>query len=195
MGPSYDFDIHWLIPRDLEADPAIGKLLGDIGFNTSARGNYVALFRDPDVVEMIDRADPAFRDFLKSSGFGFIRGGSKVPAGYYPAEDDAARTDVIARLEGNLDAHALRGADLGGFDFGQFLKSVIEARALPTDAPDPAPSNRPDRLPVDDAFAAPSGYARLTGRNRVLPLMVLSLAATLGLYWAVHYIEMMPASF
>ncbi|HCQ65401.1 MAG TPA: hypothetical protein DIU07_09705 [Rhodobacteraceae bacterium] len=198
MVPSYDFDIHWLIPRDVEADPAISKLLGDIGLNGKSRGNYIALFRDPKIIAMIERADPVLRDLLKASGFGFIPFQGDAPAGQYPAEDAAARTEVITRLVAQLGQFDLKGADLGGFDFGGFLKSIVDAGPLPDSgaAPDPrmAPTARPSRTALN-AEAMPSGFAKLSCRNRVLPFMVLSLAVTLGVYWVIEHIEAAPIVF
>ncbi len=187
MVPSYDFDINWLILREVEADPAIRKLLGDIGFNGNSRGNYIVLFRDPQVLSMIERADPVLREFLKASGFGFIPYQSGAPAGYYPAGDDAARSDVITRLDAQLDQFDLKGADLGGFDFGAFLKSIVDARPLPAGDADPEPVADPVAAAVQpglDGHAMPLSFAKFTGRNRVLPFMVLSLAATLGVVLA-----------
>lgn len=195
MVPSYDFDIQWLIPRDAEADPAITKLLDDIAFSGNSRGNYIALFRDPQVIAMIEQADPVLRAYLKASGFGFIAYQSGAPAGYFPAVDDAARSDVIARLDENLGRFDLKGADLGGFDFSAFLKSIAEGQPLPeVDAGKDTPAEPEETRPWSepDYLAMPTGFAKLTGRNRVLPLMVLSLAVVLGLYWLIQHIEAAP---
>ena len=198
MVPSYDFDIHWLIPREVEADPAISELLGDIGFNWNSRGNCIALFRDPQVIAMIDRADPVLREFLKASGFGFIPYQSGAPSGHFPAVDATARADVINRLDTQLGQFALQGADLGGFDFGAFLKSIVDARPLPDSDADPAPPAA-SMAPADRGALHADGtqisFAKLSGRNRVLPLMVLSLAVTMGVYWVIQHIGAAPIAF
>lgn len=199
MVPSYDFDIQWLIPRDAEADPAITKLLDDVTLSGNSRGNCIALFRDPRVIAMIEQADPVLREYLKASGFGFIAYQSGAPAGYFPAVDHAARADVISRLDENRIRFELRGADLGGFDFSAFFKSIAEGQPLATlddadkDTPAVSGETRPWREP--DYMATPTGFAKFTGRNRVLPLMVLSLAVVLGLYWVAQHMNAGPASF
>jgi hypothetical protein len=198
MVPSYDFDINWLIPREVQADPAIHKLLGDIGLNGNSRGNYIVLFRDPQVLAMISRADPVLREFLKASGFGFIPYQSGAPSGYYPAVDATARADVITRLDAQLGQFDLKDADLGGFDFGAFLKSIVDARPLPARDADPAPVSEPEAAaaqPGLDGQAMPVSFAKLSGRNRVLPLMVLSLAAMMGVYWLIQHIDAAPIGF
>lgn len=128
MSAHYDFDIHWVFPRDLGIDPAIGRMLGEIGVNMNARGNYIALFRDPAVIATIERADPVLREYLKASGFGFVPSGSGLPQGYAPGEDEGARNDVLARLEENLSRFDLAGADLGGFDFAALVRAITRAR-------------------------------------------------------------------
>ena len=194
MLVSYDFDIHWIIPRDLEADPAIKKLLGDIGFNSNARGNYVALFRDPAVVSMIERADPVLRDFLKACGFGFVASGSALPAGFYPPEDEGALTDVIQRLHDTLPEFSMAGADLGGFDFAAFLRAVTNAKPLPEDA---GQSRKPRVAPVHHDTARQEGdvaYAASAGRGRVGSL-VLNLGGLLLMFYVAVKLFATPAAF
>lgn len=197
MVPSYDFDIHWLIPREAEADPAIGQLLSDIGFNSTSRGNFIALFRDPKVIAMIERADPVLRAYLKASGFGFAPYHSGAPAGMFPAADRVARTDVFARLDANLSEFDLKNADLGGFDFAAFLKAIVEGQPLqasdetanPTRAkasPPPAPA---------ELVTEPSGLAKLAAHHKVMPLMVLALTATLGISWLIQQLAKMQIGF
>ena len=194
MVPSYDFDIQWLIPREVEADPAIGKLLRDVGLYGNSRGNYIALFRDPQVIAMVERADPVLREFLKASGFGFIPYQSGAPEGYFPAVDESARKDVIARLVDNLERFDLKGADLGGFDVAVFFRVITRGQPMAESDTGREPAPAAARTPhVDpDLFATPTGFAKLTGRNRVMPLMVLALAATLGVYWLIQHLEGMP---
>lgn len=130
MALSYDFDIHWIIPEAVVADPAIAKMMGDIGFEMNARSNYVALFRDPRTVEALRGAAPEIRAWMESAGFGFNTFDSGVGPGLYPAKDEAARNDVIQRLSENLDPEALRGKSMNGFDFNAFLEAVMSAKPV-----------------------------------------------------------------
>ena len=187
MLVSYDFDIRWIIPRDLEADPAIGKMLGDIGFNMDARGNYVAVFRDPAVVALVERADPVLRDYLKASGFGFVASGSGVPAGFYPAEDEGALTDVVQRLKDNLAKFPMQDAELGGFDFAAFLKAIAAAQPLAAGA---GPRRRPRVEPTPSATPPSANPSDCEGsdlalRSRFNTLLVNLLGLMLVFYIAV----------
>lgn len=181
MSVSYDFDIHWILPQELMADPAIAKMMGDIGFKTDTRANYVALFRDPRTVEILRGADTVVQEWLKASGFGFNVYDSGVGPGRYPAKDEAARNDVIARLSDNMKSFKLKGANLNGFAFGEFLKAVVEAKPVAGDPAQPAPqpaapaprradaaTQRPGPRAVPDidaAFANPKAGARLPERD------------------------------
>ena len=188
MVVSYDFDIRWIIPRDLEADPAIGKMLGDIGFNANARGNYVAVFRDTTVVAMIERADPVLRDYLKASGFGFVASESGVPAGFYAPEDEGALNDVIQRLNENLPDYPMQDADLSGFDLAAFLKALTAAQPLPAHAG----PRRKARIEPRPSISAPKGSGAtecdasdLALRSRLNSLLVNLLGLMLVFYIAV----------
>ena len=197
MLVSYDFDIQWIIPRDLEADPAIGKLLGDIGFDADARGNYVAVFRDPAVVAMIERADPVLRDYLKASGFGFVASGSDVPAGFYLAEDEGALTATLQRLNENLPEFPLNDADLGGFDFTAFLMAVTNAKPLPAEARSPRkPRVKPTGLsiPTRDVSISNADPAAPALRSRLNSVLVNLLGLMFVFYIAVKLFAG-PASF
>ena len=197
MVQSYDFDIQWLVPSEVDADPAITELLSDIGLNGNPHGNYIALFRDPQVTAMIERADPVLRDYLKSSGFGFIPYQSGAPAGFFPAADEPARTDVVARLDENLGRFALVGSDLGGFDFAAFLRTIAEGQPLSTsETSGSAPPTATPRPQANiDFLATPTAFAKLSGRNRVMPLMVLALAATLGVFWLIERLDAATGAF
>lgn len=188
MVPSYDFDIRWLSPLEAEHDPAIGQLLSDIGFDSTSRGNYIALFRDPRIIAMIERADPVLRDYLKASGFGFAPYHSGAPAGRFPASDRVARTDVFARLDTNLSKFDLKNADLGGFDFAAFLKAIVEGKPLQlSDAPEgPARAQASPPPARQVMLAEPGGEAKLGAQYRVMPLTLLGLAAALGFSWLIQ---------
>jgi len=197
MLANYDFDIRWIIPRDLEADPAIGKLLGDIGFNGNARGNYIALFRDPAVIAMIERADPLLREYLKTCGFGFVPSESGLPAGLYPAEDGGALTDVKGRLQASIEKFSLQGADLGGFNLAALLSAIAKAQPLPAGAgrrraapPDP---DRPAAPPHID-HGAPTASTASTLRGR-LGALVLNLAGLCLVFYVAVKLFATPAPF
>lgn len=185
MAADYDFDIHWIFPRGLETDPAIGKLFSDIGFTMRSRGNYVALFRDPAVIAMIERANPVLREYLKASGFGFVPSGSGLPAGYYPGEDESALDDVLTRLDENLAKFPLTGINLGGFDFAAFLRAITAARPLLQTGAHPAPAAPRVHAPALARVAAAADAARPTRwrrrRARLVNLVGLALVALAAL--------------
>ena len=195
MVPSYDFDIRWLSPREAEDDPAVAQALSDNGSNGTSRGNYIALFRDPQVIAMIERADPVLRAYLKASGFGFAPSHSGAPAGRFPADDRVARTNVFARLDTNLSKFDLKDADLGGFDFAAFLKAIVEGQPLQAsdlpEGPARAPAGPP---PARQAMLAePGGEAKLGAHQKVMPLMLLALAATLGISLLIQQLGKLQA--
>ena len=174
MSFSYDFDIHWIIPQEVMADPAIAKMMGEIGFQANTRGNYVALFRDPRVVEALRGADPKVMALFEAAGFGFNVYDSGAGPGRYPAKDEAARTDVVARMAEAMKEMDYKGADLNGFDFGAFLKVVVEAKPVDmgAGAPPPAPpSGAAQPASIDDAFANPKAGSPVTAEAGKTPTL------------------------
>lgn len=156
MPLSYDFDIHWILPQETLADPEIAKMMGDIGFDTNARSNYVALFRDPKTVEALRGADDKVRSWLESSGFGFNVYDSGAGPGAYPAADEAARIDVIDRLSKTMKAAGLKEANFNGFHLPTFLKAVVEAKPVKAQASPPKSSAKSAPKPAAEPAAAPS---------------------------------------
>ncbi len=196
MLVSYDFDIRWNTPRELTAEPTIGKLRGDVAHGTDAHDKYAAVFRDPAVIGMIERADPVLRDYLEASGFDLVASRSGVPAGFCVAADKSAITDVLQRLNQNLPNFALKGADLGGFDFAALLMAVTTAQPL-------VPEAGWSRVPVDAGHRAMPPEPNAAGESgpKVKPLrarigaLALSLAGpSLVAYLAVKCFAA-PASF
>ena len=141
MALTYDFDIHRLIPQEVSQDPKISSFLDEIGFNTQARGNHVALFRDPATAEALLGADEEVQAFFKASGFGFVTYDSGAGPGRFPAEDEAAVNDVAQRLAANVQKFDLKGKDFNGFDMGAFCVHLGEMKPVQrVAAPAPAPA-------------------------------------------------------
>lgn len=137
MALTYDFDIHRLIPTEVTQDPKIAGFLDEIGFNGEARGNHVALFRNPATAEALLGADEEVQAFFKASGFGFVTYDSGAGPGRFPAEDEAAVNDVAQRLAANVQKFDLRGKDFNGFDMGAFCVHLGEMKPVKRTAPAP----------------------------------------------------------
>lgn len=179
MYVRYDFDIQWLVPREVEVDPALHELFAEMGRGSSAHGKYVAMFRDADALAQIDRADPALRNVLKSSGFGFSPSKSELPPGIYALEDAPARGEVIARLGAKLARGDLAGPNLAGFDVTALLNTAAMARPMSeAEAQDVPPETDVPDAPSAPA-ARPSVYANRTAEN-VLRLMIVALIIMLS---------------
>lgn len=125
MGLQYDFDIHWLIPQDVTADPSIAKMMGELGFNLNSRGNYMALFRDPRTAEALKGADDEVRSFFEESGFGWGTYDSGAGPGRFPRKDESAITDVTDRLSQNVGGFDLAGKNWNGFNMAEFLNHIV----------------------------------------------------------------------
>jgi hypothetical protein len=161
MPLSYDFDIHWLIPRDASSDPTIARMMGEVGIKQDARANYVALFRDPRTVEALRGADEKVRGWLEKSGFGFDTHDSRAGAGRYPATDEAARLDVIERLSRSMKGAGIKDANFNGFHLPTFLKAMVEAKPVGPAAPAARKAAPPRRKP--EPARAPAGVVTLAG--------------------------------
>lgn len=183
MALKYDYDIHWVIPRDIHADPELGGLLDDADFQEDARSNYVALFRDPATVEALGKADPELLAFFKACGFGLNTYDSGAPDGFFPAEDLAARNDVTERLTENLPRYALMDKDLGAFDFEAFLD--YEMNAEPIDMARPAET---DPVRETDKVTSLLARARAALKARSAALNPRSLAIAVLVLVLVPYI-------
>lgn len=143
MSLSYDFDIHWMFPKELYSDPKLGAFAEETGIATEARGNYLALFRHGDTARALLGADDEVRAYFEASGFGFNTYDSGAPSGCYPIGDELAHVDVIERLTENLAEFDLSGRDMNGFDFEAFLEHVVTAEPIVDSVPEPpAPARR-----------------------------------------------------
>jgi len=158
----YDFDI---APA---ADAAAGGPTRDRFARLRAPRHAVAttaMFRDPETVAAILRADPVVQDYFKASGFILEAYQSGAPDGHFPARDADARAAVIERLTTNLKTHDLKGADFGGFAFGAFLKATGEAQPIdlvPQPAKtDPTPEDPTPSMPETPkiAFTSPTAIS------------------------------------
>ncbi len=194
MVPSYDFDIKCLVPRDVKADPAIGALLDGVGLNSPERGAFIALFRDPDMIETIAQADPALRAYLKASGFGFTVSRRDLPAGSHAAREQAAREQVVTWLEANRARFDLRDTVLGGFDLAAFSASIAQSTPVSEDTATPDPVQAAPPEPAAAALPVEPPPKR-DAHHRVLPLMVLSLATALGAYRLIEILTDRPMPF
>lgn len=186
MCVRYDFDILWLVPCEVEADPAFADLLADLlaglGRGDLGLGAGIAVFRDPAVLEQIEAADPGLRALLTASGFGFSPSGRKLPPGRYASEDAPLRAEVIARLGAALAEGALDGLDLAGFDPPALLHAAAVARPLPRDDTGaealPAPHSAPRFTATATAGPEPIG-AFGASRHPVLNLIAVALLIAL----------------
>ena len=122
----YDFDIHVSGSGAAPHDP-------------EAPRDYVALFRDPDVVAALNGASDTVRAFFAASGFGMEQGASGIAPGYFPAEHEDHLADVTQRIADNLSAFSLKGEDFNGFNLADFARALAEAEPLPTEDADPVP--------------------------------------------------------
>jgi hypothetical protein len=123
MALRYDFD---MASMTLDGLP---DQFGDLAL-TGVGAERRAMFRDPQVVAALGRADPAVQTFLLESGFALQVYDSGAPPGRYPISDENPRVKVIEKLTANLETHDLTGANWGGFDFQEFLETLDKAMPL-----------------------------------------------------------------
>lgn len=126
----YDIDIHYLIPKEIAASPEHAKLFNEIGFNANSRGNYVAMFRDPEVVSALEGASQDVKDYLKASGFSPLLSGGTLPHGIYDGADQGQFMDICTRLADNAKTHDLSRARWNGFDLQAFYKHLVAMQCI-----------------------------------------------------------------
>ncbi|MEM9344484.1 MAG: hypothetical protein AAGA87_15685 [Pseudomonadota bacterium] len=125
MSLTYDFDIHEIIPQELGSNPAIAELLQSTGIDLSARGNHMALFRDPATAKALQGASETVRSYFEASGFGFkTTFDSGAGPSRFPAKDGQAMTEIVARLKENYSKFELKGEDWNGFSFKEFIAHI-----------------------------------------------------------------------
>ncbi len=172
MVLKYDFDMYTVMPEDLQDN------LG----TTGVLPKQIAMFRDPEAIAAITRADEAVRAFFLDSGFGMKVYTSGAPPGRFPARDEVARTAVIEKLAANLATHNLEGADWGGFEFPKFMKALAAAKTLDDDSL-LAPSTRSHRQLGDTATRA---SPRQNQTRRMVALGGLTIGLVLLFYVAAQ---------
>jgi hypothetical protein len=168
---NYDFDMHSIIPDAVQRKNQ--GFFNELGVS-ALMSRQIALWRDPQVVEALRRADEPVRQLFLKSGFGVNRYDSGAPAGRYPARDENARLHCLQRLTDNwieaLEGDELDGADWGGFDIAAFLISVAEAEPI-------------DEVEIDAFAAKLRGQARqreqLALRRKIVQYVLLGLGITL----------------
>lgn len=125
---NYDFDMFSIFPDEVQRE--FRGMFNDLGLSAMT-SQQTALWRDPQVVEALGRADQPVKDLFLNSGFGINHFHSGAPTGRYPARDEHARNSCIMRLAENIkNGPDLKDADWGGFDIGEFIKSVSEAEPI-----------------------------------------------------------------
>ena len=147
MAMRYDFDMVAVTPQGLPDQ------FGDLTA-TGVGAEKLAMFRDPQVVAALNKADEVVRTFLIDSGFALQVHDSGAPPGRFLQRDEAARIILIDRLSANLATHDVTGANWGDFDFEAFLTILDEAEVLKDEtllAPPPKapqPMATPSRAPA-----------------------------------------------
>jgi len=144
MSLTYDFDIHEIIPQGLGDNPAIAELLQSTGIDLNARGNYMALFRDPATANALKGASETVRKYFETCGFGFSTFDSGAGPSRFPAKDSQAMTQVVARLKENYGAFDLKNEDWNGFSFKDFIAHIktMKPMAEQTAPKGPKPKQR-----------------------------------------------------
>ncbi len=175
MALRYDFDMVAVTPEGLPDQ------FGDLSV-TGVGAEKMAMFRDPQVVAALGRADQAVRTFFLDSGFALQVYDSGAPPGRYPISDEIPRVKVIEKLTANFTTHDLTGADWGGFDFQAFLEVMERAEPLEDEtllAP-PKQAQRPPEQPV---------RAAQNQKRRGLAMVGLAAGLILILYAALELIS------
>ncbi|WP_298496872.1 hypothetical protein [uncultured Maritimibacter sp.] len=161
----YDFDIH--VPGS-----------GAAPHDSEAPRDYVALFRDPEVVAALNGASETVRAFFAASGFGMAQGRSGLPPGYYPAADDDLMADVTQRIADNLSQFALKGENFNGFNLAEFARALAEAEPLPHEDTDGVASDG-ERAELPPATISEPGWAK-TIASTVFQVGIVILLFAIG---------------
>ncbi len=173
MALRYDFDMVAMTPEGLPDQ------FGDLAL-TGVGAEKVAMFRDPNTVAALHKADPAVRTYFTESGFALAQFDSGAPAGRFPSRDEDARIAVIDRLTANLETHDLADAAWGGFDFDAFMDALSEAEPVEDELLAPTkPSPQ-----VEQARAAARIASQRKKGRRMLALGGLLLGLVLIFYVA-----------
>lgn len=169
MALRYDFDMVSVTPAGVP-DPSGAR--------------QVAMFRDPQVIDALGRADPVVRTFLVESGFAMHSFDSGAPPGRFALRDEAARIGVIEKLSANLATHDLKGVDWGGFDFQAFMQALSVAEPVDDALLAPRPASHQQDLELAAARAA----SRQRQGRRMIALGGLLVGLILLIYVAIQLI-------
>ena len=176
MALTYDFDMFSIMPEDLQ--DKFGGMFDNVGA-TGVMGEQLAMFRDPQTVAALERADQAVRTYFLESGFGMQVYSSGAPPGRYLEKDGDARIAVIEKLTANLATHDLDGADWGGFEFPKFMESLAIAEPLDDETLlAPTPHNQQAAEPRPAAPRPARGRRLIAFLGLVLGLILLLYVAS-----------------
>lgn len=157
MALKYDFDIHFLVPKEITENPEYAEKIALLGINPAMSAKYFAQFRDPNTVEALRGAEKSVQDLFLNSGFGMNVYDSGAGPGRYPAADETYRNDILQKLSAKISDFPLEQASLNGFDFGQFLVSLASAKPVDSLEAPLAEASTPIAAPIGGApkVAAP----------------------------------------
>jgi hypothetical protein len=178
MALKYDFDMGSVMPDSLQDQ--FGGMFDNLSA-TGVQAEQTAMFRDPQTVAALSKADQAVRTFFLESGFGLQIYDSGAPPDLYPASDEVARVAVIKKLTANLATHDLAGANWGSFVFTDFLEALDRAKPL-EDETLLAPTPHTQRA------APPRAPASKVQSRRGLALAGLAAGLMLLIYAAIELI-------
>lgn len=123
----YDFDLLSVTSKDFQNKYA--GLLGRFGMNEQAR-QQLAMFRDPETTQALAGACDLVRECFIKSGFALNGFDSGLDDACYVSEDKDARSQILARLQENVEV--LPGdVAWNGFDIGDFFVSAYGAVPAP----------------------------------------------------------------
>lgn len=173
MALRYDFDMVAVTPEGLP------DKFGNLAV-TGVATEKVAMFRDPETVAALHRADAAVQTYFAESGFALQQFDSGAPPGRYPMRDEDVRIAVIDKLSANLHSHDLAHAIWDDFDFDAFMDALSAAEPVEDELLAP-PAGSPPR--VEELVAARIASRRSRGR-RMMAFGGLMLGLILLIYVA-----------
>ncbi|WP_179379045.1 hypothetical protein [Jannaschia marina] len=114
---NYHVDVHYLMPREMFADPKQAQTLKLAGIEAEAVGNTVLLFRDPATLEAAQAAPEWLRTAMLDAGFGLNLSGQTGPIEQFDKLEDRHRMKKFTKLLDAVKAHPMGWSRFeGGFD-------------------------------------------------------------------------------